>query len=397
MKILYITDAEEKYGAATSFKEMVVTLKENYNVEPIVLTSINGELNKFLDENEIENHAIGHEAILINTPSNKIKRYIKLNILKKYYKNKILNKNMEAIKKAGEIVDFDKIDLIHTNVNRIDIGIRLAKKYHIPHIMHLREFSDLDFNLAPVTMSYKKFYGFMNEYTNSFIAISNVIKENFIKKGIDKDKIRIIYNGISNYDFIDKNRFDDNKTHIVMTSSIGDTKGQMDAVRAINLLKDDEKRKIKFDIYGDGDKKYIGEIKNYINKNKLNDIIELKGYSNNINSIIGKYDIGLMCSKSEAFGRVTAEYMNAGLIVIASNTGANPEIINDNQNGYLYNKKDVRTLTEQIEKIINNDINKNIEIRKNAINKVKNNFTKEINAKNVYNLYKEILEKRSNK
>lgn len=397
MKILYITDVEERYGAATSFKEMVVTLKENYNVEPIVLTSINGELNKFLDENEIENNAIGHEGILINTPSNKIKRYIKLNILKKYYKNKILNKNMEAIKKADEIVDFNKIDLIHTNVNRIDIGIRLAKKYHIPHIMHLREFSDLDFNLTPVTMSYKEFYGFMNEYTNSFIAISNVIKENFIKKGIDKDKIRIIYNGISNYDFIDKNRFDDNKTHIVMTSSIGDTKGQMDAVRAINLLKDDEKRKIKFDIYGDGVKKYIREIKNYINKNKLNDIIELKGYSNNINSIIGKYDIGLMCSKSEAFGRVTAEYMNAGLIVIASNTGANPEIINDNQNGYLYNKKDVRTLTEQIEKIINNDINKNIEIRKNAINKVKNNYTKEINAKNVYNLYKEILEKRSNK
>ena len=46
-----------------------------------------------------------------------------------------------------------------------------------------------------------------------------------------------------------------------------------------------------------------------------------------------------MSSPYEAFGRVTIEYMMAGLPVIGRNGGATPEIIKENETGMLYNSK----------------------------------------------------------
>ena len=60
------------------------------------------------------------------------------------------------------------------------------------------------------------------------------------------------------------------------------------------------------------------------------------------------YHVGLMCSKAEGFGRVTIEYMHASLVVIASDGGANPELIRDRETGLLYTREDTKTLTEKM-------------------------------------------------
>jgi glycosyltransferase involved in cell wall biosynthesis len=44
-------------------------------------------------------------------------------------------------------------------------------------------------------------------------------------------------------------------------------------------------------------------------------------------------NIGLMCSRDEAFGRVTIEFMLHKMPVIASNSGANPELVINRING----------------------------------------------------------------
>ena len=82
-------------------------------------------------------------------------------------------------------------------------------------------------------------------------------------------------------------------------------------------------------------------------------MVYLKGYSNNIN--IQNYDIGIICSKSEGFGRVTVEYMMNELPVIGTNTGATPEIILDGETGFLFELDDYEMLASKI-KILLEDI-----------------------------------------
>ena len=46
MKVLYITDRDDKFGAPKSMIEMILNLRKKYNIEPIVITSVKNNINK---------------------------------------------------------------------------------------------------------------------------------------------------------------------------------------------------------------------------------------------------------------------------------------------------------------------------------------------------------------
>ena len=97
----------------------------------------------------------------------------------------------------------------------------------------------------------------------------------------------------------------------------------------------------------------------------------------------------MTCSRAEGFGRVTAEYMYAGLCVIGSNMGATPELIEDNKDGLIYDYQNIHELSRCIERIYNDRellryLSKNG--KKSAIK-----FSSTRNAKEIYEVYLEIL------
>jgi glycosyltransferase involved in cell wall biosynthesis len=55
-----------------------------------------------------------------------------------------------------------------------------------------------------------------------------------------------------------------------------------------------------------------------------------------------------MCSRKEAFGRVTVEGMKAGKPVIGANSGGTKELIKDRYNGFLYTFGDYHELAEKV-------------------------------------------------
>ncbi len=391
MKVLYITDVVEKFGATNSFKEMVKQLNSKYNVIPIILTSKDGIISKYARDNRFDTYAVNYDSVLYRDSENKLKNFIKRFTNRQVQKVKVAYKEYNAMKKVEKLINFDDIDLIHSNINRNDIGARLAKKYKIPHVMHLREFSDLDFNYFPL---YKNYINLINSNTNRFIAISKAIKKHWNKKGITAEKIEVVYNGVDNNKFIQKEKFKDGKIHIIFSGAIVKTKGQYEAIKAINAINDKYREQIILDIYGTGDEKYIKKLQEFIKENKLEEHVDFKGYVDNIYEYVGKYDIGLVCSRSEGFGRVTAEYMHAGLIVIASNKGANSELIDNGENGFLYEYGNSDDLSKKIEKVIEEKSDFKQKIVEEAMKKANNMFTAEKNADNVYKIYEEVLGER---
>ena len=76
--------------------------------------------------------------------------------------------------------------------------------------------------------------------------------------------------------------------------------------------------------------------------------------TNGYKKAISRKDIVCVCSSNEAFGRVTVEGMLSKCLVVASDSGASGEIIQDGVTGRLYRNDSVYSLTETILKAINN-------------------------------------------
>ena len=59
-------------------------------------------------------------------------------------------------------------------------------------------------------------------------------------------------------------------------------------------------------------------------------------------------DVVLMCSRREAFGRVTVEGMKLGKPVIGTRSGGTPEIVQEGETGFLYAPGDAQELAAKI-------------------------------------------------
>jgi hypothetical protein len=101
------------------------------------------------------------------------------------------------IKKIFYYIDIEKVvldfkpDLIHTNVGVLHEGFFIAKKYKIPHVMHLREYQDLDFgwHIFPSKRKYERMLKNAN-----VITITEDIRRHFNLQ--NNENCRCVYNGV---------------------------------------------------------------------------------------------------------------------------------------------------------------------------------------------------------
>lgn len=384
LKILFVSDAGDRRGAQKSLIELMKTLRERHNIIPVLLTKRRNGLNDICDEEGIENYAIWYREIMKSSPYGiKFLNYFKHMISFGLYI--IGGLTRKRIERVG--IDFSSIDLVHTNTNRVDIGCYINKKYGIPHIMHLREMGVEDFNIV---IYHHNVYSYFNKYVTEFVSISECVKDGWVKRGIDEEKMNVIYNGIdiSPYNVSDiKIR---EKIRIIVAGAINKNKGQLDVVKALKYIPDEIRSNIRIVFYGDAKFDYMHKMKRYIKNNNLSKYIRFERYTNRLYAELTKNNIGVTCSKMEAFGRVTVEYMLSGLCVLASNTGANLEIIKDEENGYLYkygSPEDIaRCIIKAYEK--GEEVEK---MRKRAIIDANGKYTTQINAENIRKLYEKIL------
>ena len=115
---------------------------------------------------------------------------------------------------------------------------------------------------------------------------------------------------------------------------------------------------IVLNIAGKGEQKFLKEaLKNVSNKK----CIKVLGQVSNLYELRKKIDIELVCSKSEAFGRVTLEAMLHQIPVIGARAGGTAELLCDNETGLLYELYNYKELSDKIEKLILDDsLRKNI-------------------------------------
>nr|WP_263324294.1 glycosyltransferase family 4 protein [Neobacillus sp. Marseille-Q6967] len=379
MKVLYIVHESVLGGSNRSLLGLIDCLIQKGIKVYCILPKGNGEVFDEFKTRNITIYTVNYPHwILKKTPLRVLKYYIKLFM------------SFPDLLKTYRLLKNENIDIIHTNTSVIKVGAYLSKLFKVPHIWHLRELAEEDFGLRFISNKNKSIK-FMRENTNKFICISRAVYEKY-SLYFPKGKISIIYNGIGEQYIQKKVTFETDTLNFLIAGALKPYKGQVDAILAINKLVKDGVENIKLYIVGRGDNKYKEQLQKMINEQGIENHVKILNYTNNINEIRNKVNIELVCSSFEAFGRVTIEAMMSSNLVIASDTGANVELVKDGYNGYIYKSKDYLDLADKMKFIVNNP-NLVKTMGENAYNYAIKNFTAEKNASEIIKTYKKVTQK----
>lgn len=398
MKVLYFMNHVDQGGAALALYDLIVELKRTeQGFVPVVITGANNRLNDMFSKIGVENYSSEYKNFL---SSYKEPLFLTRPALMVRYE---IGKR-KGIKRIEELIDFRSIDIIHSNLNRIDIGAILAAKHGIPHVWHIREHANIytgivkpclvsemgnDFELVSVKGNPIKYMSDFNRVSakgTHFIAISESVKREWVRKGLAADSIEIIYDGIREELYTSKEYKNNPITNIIFLGGYAKEKGQEELLEALGHLKEKELSSIHIDFFGNGKVGYIEHIRNIAEKYISLGIVSINMYDSEINKKMSYYDVGLNCSNAEGFGRVTVEYMMSGLCPLVSNTGANPEIVTDGIDGIMYKKGDVLDLSNKI-RCLMRDKNMIAKLGKRAREKTLAVFSMKSHAKNMNELY----------
>lgn len=381
MNILYIVHDNKKGGAALSFLEMVSHVNKVHNV--FVLTPHKqGFVPQRLGEMKISYSNAHYFWWKIAQPENPLAATARVII----YQFLNLWNFIEAKRLRKKIQDM-KIDIIHSNSSVIDFGALLSKETGIPHVWHLREYGEEDFDLKCV-VSRKRYKKEMNFYAAAYIAISKSIKEKF-SETVDRNKISQIYNGVSESFLLEK-QFSSSKEEFVKFLISGNyckEKGQDDVIKAVAELRAQGIDGFKLYLAGNGD---FSEAKRLVKENNLDNFVTFCGLVDNMLQLRESVDIEIVASKCEAFGRVTIEAMRMSNPVIGTNTGGTPELIRDGFTGLLFEYGNTSQLAACMKRFIQ-EKGLIAGMGRNAYQEMKDKFTPNQNATGIIELYKQIL------
>lgn len=337
LKILFVSHSSEIGGAEKSLLELLKGLSIK-GVECHVVIPANGSLSQELDKLFIPNH-----IIYLPWCADGEKKYDRSRIAE------IEKSSLELMGLARKI----KPDIVYSNSSVIFQGAIVSKMLGIKHVWHIREFGELDYGID-YYLSIEKRAEFVFENSDKIIFISKALADYYHEYISDK-KSEVVYNDVKIPESSHNCENESNgKLKLLMVGNVHPAKGQLDAIRAIKLLKERGYADIVLKIVGRKNQDYYGKIANFIDENFLHDQISFFDFVSNPTKFFKESDVVLMCSKSEGFGRVTVEAMLFGKPVIGAYAGGTKEIIRDNENGLYYESENSIDLAEKIMFFYNN-------------------------------------------
>ena len=377
-RVLFISHYAGTGGANLSMLYLILNLK-SFGVEALVFIPKHGPIEEAFIKNgikyEIHHYAslrIADRGFLVNAFSTILRVAIN---------------TFQAVRLGFRLRK--EIDIIHSNSSLVFFGAFLKLIIRKPLVWHLREFGKVDYNL--VFGLGRKLSAYCYAKADRVIAISGAMNSFFKENVYEGNNLITLYNGVDESTIVCKFNLahlsSDGKVKIAIVGGISEAKNQEDLILAVGLM---DKLNYHVDIIGGGEEKYMIRLKQLVSENNLGDTVSFLGNKTNIGELLSDYDIGVITSKNEAFGRVTIEYMLAGLAVIGSRAGANPEIILDGENGLLYELGNHEDLAEKIASLVTDEAQRS-RLAKNAYETAMQNYTARINAKRVNDIYAKLV------
>lgn len=221
-----------------------------------------------------------------------------------------LKENERIVNELAQYCIDHNIEIIHSNSSVVSIGGLISAKIGVPHIWHFREFGQEDFNMFPL-VSKKEWISTVKENHSMIITVSEAVREKYMSL-LSGANIVTIYNGVPmpNGKLEKRKRFEQ-KFNILITGIISEAKGQEIAIKAVLKLLHKGYLDIELYLAGSGN---VGHLKKICSGYEAN--FHFLGQVDDMLQLRSEMDLELVCSRCEAFGRVTVEAMSNKLPVV---------------------------------------------------------------------------------
>ncbi len=244
-------------------------------------------------------------------------------------------KNPFDIKAAKELAAYcreNEIDVIHAQYPRENYIALLARHYYkkirVIYTSHLTVRNNAVWKLMNRLMTPKN---------HKVIAVCNYGKEVLVANGIPKDKIEVIFNGVSpaevkqpSAEFKRSLGVEDDCFVISILARYEALKGLDFLIEGIARLKELTDKKFALLIAGDGE--LYDEIGELIKAKKLEGIVLQLGFRSDSAAILAVSDLYINSSQHEALSFAMTEALLHGLPIVATNRGGNPDIVSPENN-----------------------------------------------------------------
>ena len=304
--------------------------------------------------------------------------------------------NIRAVCRLKNILKGYHVQLVHTNVSVINIGLIAAHALNIPHITHFREYADLDFNMKYFP-SPKSYYATLAQNNSYSICITKGIMGHH---QLSRDYARVIYDGV-------KTRMEtmplvNKKGYYLYAGRIEPTKGLLKLLEAYQDAKITKSDLPQLKVLGAFEnKKYLEYVKDFIKSHHLNESIEILGEKEDIDTYMQQALAIIIPSLFEGFGLCMTEAMFNGCIVVGYNNAGTKEQFDNGQQltgspiGFPYqNQKELSRLLTSLSTASDTEL---MPIRQRAFHTVNELYSVEANSQSIYDFYQEILKTNNSK
>lgn len=225
--------------------------------------------------------------------------------------------NYKAIGTIMSIAKEFGADMIHENSSVLNVGYQAAKKLHIPDVIHIREYGDLDFNMVIPGMAKR-----LASETVHTISITKDIARH--RNQLDNPHAAQIYNAVMKGRDLRYNP--DKKKFFLYAGRIEEFKGTTELIDAYIAYASKEESPLPLYIAGCTNfPTYQEELVTRVKKAGLDNYVKWLGERMDVADIMYETVCTIIPSRFEGFGRVMPEAMTNGSLCIGRNTGGTKE------------------------------------------------------------------------
>ncbi|MBC7451837.1 MAG: glycosyltransferase family 4 protein, partial [Cytophagales bacterium] len=242
------------------------------------------------------------------------------------------------------------IDLVITHTVALPSGALAATLAGKSHVWYIHEYGDIDHNFK---FNFGKSFtlSLINRLSDKIIVNSKALFRHY-QAHFRADKLYKVYYAVQYPLFAPMLHKPKDTLSISMVGRIAAGKNQLIALMALAVLK--EKNIFpSITFIGSIDNTYLDTLQAFSRQYNLDNQIAYIGQTSLPWKYIEQSHCVLVCSKNEAFGRVTVEAMKAGKIAVISSSGAGAELVEHEKTGYLFDPEDAVALAVILEKLWN--------------------------------------------
>jgi L-malate glycosyltransferase len=295
-------------------------------------------------------------------------------------------------------------DIVHANSSRAGLCAVLARRLGAPPtIVHIRDCLPA----GPVSAVTR---ALITRGAAMVIANSGYTAESFDNRG--DGRILAIHNPVD-VDRYSAGRVDRDRTRadlglkpdepvLGVIGQLTPWKGQDTAVRALATVRVAEP-KAKLLVVGEArfvsdatrfdNMAYVQSLEELTDQLQLRDAVRFLGHRDDVPDLLAAFDVALLPSWEEPFGRVIVEAMAAGTPVIATAVGGPPEIIEDGLNGLLVPPREPELWADAVTSVIEDQ-----DLRRRMVDegeRTAGRFATQRHVEQVVEVYRQVLAEES--